>query len=300
MDTKPAKITPSRQKWPRPPFWMIATLLVAIVASWIPFVVAARARVSKSDQPRIHIIQDMDNQPRYNTQSTSTLFADGRAMRPPVVGTVARGELELDDHYFRGFTRTLNADGTYAVTFFETFPQQITLDLDTLKRGQHQFNVYCAPCHGYDGQGQGMVHRRATAIGTANTGWIPPSNLVEAGIRARPVGHLYNSVNNGIRSMQGYGQQIEVADRWAVVAYVRALQLSAGAPVDVLSPGDLPAAPRVSGEREPATGEQAAGDESEDNQETPTPTSDARLTPAGLTPAGPTPASGEAVTDAAR
>src|SRR5688500_9043929 len=94
----------------RPPFWMIAAFLIFVVVSWLPLVVAARRRVSTSEAPQIHLIQDMDNQPRYRGQQASAVFADGRTVRPPIAGTVARGELELDDHLYRGFTR--GGDGT--------------------------------------------------------------------------------------------------------------------------------------------------------------------------------------------
>jgi mono/diheme cytochrome c family protein len=218
----------------RPPFWMIAAFLIFVVVSWLPLVVAARRRVSTSESPQIHLIQDMDNQPRYRGQQANPVFADGRTVRPAVAGTVARGELDLDDHFYRGFTR--GADGK--AQFLKGFPKEVKIDEPFLRRGQLQYNIYCAPCHGNDGRGQGPVHQRAVFLQEAK--WTPPSNLHDAPIKERPEGHLYNTVVNGIRNMPGYGSQIvNVSDRWAVVAYLRALQLSQDAPADVVPPEKL-------------------------------------------------------------
>jgi mono/diheme cytochrome c family protein len=218
----------------RPPFPMIAAFLIFVVVSWLPLVVAARRRVSTTESPRIALVQDMGNQPRYRGQQANPVFADGRTIRPPVAGTVARGELDLDDHLERGFAR--GADGK--ATFFKGFPKEVKVDEAFLRRGQLQFNIYCAPCHGNDGVGQGPVHQRAVFLQEPK--WVPPANLHDAAVKSRPEGHLYNTVTNGIRNMAGYGSQIvDVSDRWAVVAYVRALQLSQDAPADVVPPEKL-------------------------------------------------------------
>lgn len=221
----------------RPPFWMIAAFLIFVVVSWLPLVVAARRRVTTTQVPQIHIIQDMDNQPRYRGQQPNSVFADGRTIRPVVAGTVARGELELDDHLYRGWPPgpdgkpQRNEKGE--TIFFEGFPKEIKVDEALLTRGQMQFNIYCAPCHGNDGSGAGPVHQRAVALQEPK--WTPPSNLHDAAIKGRPDGHLYNTVTVGIRNMAGYGSSIVRAqDRWAVVAYVRALQLSQDAPAEVV------------------------------------------------------------------
>ncbi len=100
-----------------------------------------------------------------------------------------------------------------------------------VERGRDRFNIYCAPCHGLDGSGNGMVNQRAQELQEPK--WVQPSNLTSDVVRARPVGHIYNTVNNGIRNMPGYGAQVPVEDRWAIVAYVRALQLSQAAPASV-------------------------------------------------------------------
>jgi mono/diheme cytochrome c family protein len=218
----------------RPPFPMIAAFLIFVVVSWLPLVVAARRRVSTSEVPRIALVQDMANQPRYRGQQANPVFADGRTIRPAIAGTVARGALDLDDHFYRGFSR--GADGK--PTFFKGFPKEVKVDEPFLRRGQLEFNIYCAPCHGNDGVGQGPVHQRAVFLQEGK--WVPPANLHDAAIKARPEGHLFNTVTNGIRNMAGYGSQIvNPSDRWAVVAYVRALQLSQDAPADVVPPEKL-------------------------------------------------------------
>ncbi len=219
----------------KPPFWLSATLIVLIVVSWVPLVFIARARMSTSTSPRVHIFQDMGNQPKYKPQSASLVFADGRSDRIGVQGTVARGHMDTDDHFDHGFARTFNAQASkWDVAFFEDFPQQINIDPATLAKGQERFNIYCTPCHGYDGQGMGMVHLRAQEL--QQSAWVPPTNLVSDAVRARQTGHIYNSVTQGIRSMAGYGSQISTHDRWAIVAYVRSLQLAYNVPA-----GNLPA-----------------------------------------------------------
>ena len=217
----------------RPPFWMISAFLIFVVVSWVPLVVSARRRVTTTESPQLHIFQDMDNQPRYRGQQPNPVFADGRTVRPTIAGTVARGELQLDDHLYRGYTRAAGGDGKAAANFLKGFPKEIVVNEQFLKRGQLQFNIYCAPCHGNDGSGRGPVNERAVALQEPK--WVQPSNLHDATVKGRPEGHLYNTVTNGIRNMAGYSAQITRAeDRWAVVAYVRALQLSQDAPADVV------------------------------------------------------------------
>ncbi len=217
---------------PRPPFWMIATFIVLVVVTWVPLALIARARNTKSAQPRVHLFQDMDVQPRYGPQASSKIFADGRSMRQPVAGTVARGELFEDDHYHRGYEATKNAEtGKWDVNYFAGFPAQVAVDEKFILRGQEQFNIYCALCHGKAGYGDGMIHQRAVEL---KGPWVQPTSLHLEDVRVRPEGHLFNTITNGIRNMAGYGQQIDIADRWAIVAYIRALQLSQNAPMDAV------------------------------------------------------------------
>lgn len=210
------------------PKQFIYITLILITLALIPPAIIARARAVNSPVPRIHLVQDMDNQPKYRAQHANPLFADGRAMRPPVEGTVARGKLDADDHFQRGIVRE-----QWAVTF----PSQVPVTMELMEYGQERFNIYCRPCHGAAGFGDGMVNKRAMELmnlGTNGTVWVQPKSLHEEQIRQQPVGQIFNSISNGVRTMPAYGPQIPVADRWAIVAYVRALQRSQNA-----EPGDL-------------------------------------------------------------
>ncbi len=213
---------------------LIYGTIVVIFLAMIPPAVIAWARAVNSSQPRIHLIQDMDNQPKFRAQHANALFADGRAMRPPITGTVARGRLNEDDHYYRGIS-----NGQWAATF----PPQVPLTMDLLQRGRERFNIYCQPCHGLAGYGDGMVNKRAMVLmnlGVNGTTWVQPKSIHEQQIREQPVGQYFNTITNGVRNMPAYGPQIPVADRWAIVAYVRALQRSQNA-----RPDDAPPQQRV-------------------------------------------------------
>jgi mono/diheme cytochrome c family protein len=226
---------------PRPPFWLMAAFLIMVVVTWVPLAVIARARVSKSSEPRISILQDMGTQPKYREQQSSEVFADGRADRPRVAGTVARGMLEEDDQFYRGFSR---APGASAVKYFDGFPDQVKLTPQLLQRGQQRFNIYCYVCHGYAGDGHGPVNERAMELmGKGQANWTPALSLVGDQVRARPNGHVFNTITNGIRNMPAYGTQVPPADRWAIIAYIRALELSQSAPPTVLTREQLDAVP---------------------------------------------------------
>ncbi len=205
------------------PKMIITIALLLLTAAAVPPALIAQARAVRSKKPRIHLVQDMDNQPRFEAQHANALFADGRAMRPPVAGTVARGELRADDHYDRGIV-----GGEWATTF----PATVEVTMTLMERGRQRFNIYCQPCHGAAGYGDGIVNKRAMELlnlGTNGTTWVAPKSLHEQQIREQPVGQLFNSITNGVRNMPPYGPQIPVADRWAIVAYVRALQRSQNA-----------------------------------------------------------------------
>jgi mono/diheme cytochrome c family protein len=219
---------PRPPKLGRPPFWMIAVALIGVVATWLPLVIAARARAAISNLPRIQPLQDMGIQPKYREQQSSEIFADGRADRPEIPGTVARGQLHDDDHYYLGYALSAGPTTTQpTVTFFDTFPDKVKVTDALMARGQQRFNIYCSVCHGLDGQGHGPVNERALEL-MANdppaAKWTQVADLTSDPVKARPVGHIFNTINVGIRSMPSYGAQIPVEDRWAIVAYVRALQ----------------------------------------------------------------------------
>jgi mono/diheme cytochrome c family protein len=192
----------------------------------VPVAIVYHARMSRSDKPRIHLIQDMDNQPGYRTQASSTIFADGRAARQPILTTVAYGKLEADDHFYRGYEMVYNATTKQSEPKYFTGMPAMNVDKALLERGQQRFNIYCAPCHGYDAHGNGSVAIRATTLGTTGTqNWVPPINLTQESTRNLKDGELFNAIGNGIRNMPAMGSQIPVEDRWAIVAYVRALQI---------------------------------------------------------------------------
>lgn len=228
------------KRW-KVPVWLPLVAVAAIVFTWLPISVALSARTDKAKrEPRIHLIQDMDNQVKYRPQDANPLFNDGRAQRGRIPGTVARGELMLDDAYYLGYTQSANGP-----QFITGYPAQIQAKLDNAEtarafilKGQEKFNLTCAMCHGVDGQGNGPINVRAQELGAGQTGWVAPSNMTDAVRIARVNGHLYNTVNNGIRKMGGYGTQLTPDERWAVVAYVRTLQLAQSAPPSVLSEED--------------------------------------------------------------
>ncbi len=205
------------------PRWLILALSVLAALALIPVACIARARATHSPLPAIHLIQDMGRQPKYKLQQENPLFADDRADRPPVPGTVARGHLHADDRYWRGME-----GGSYLTEF----PVPVTLAL--LHRGRERFDIYCSPCHGLAGSGDGMVAKRADALQEGT--WVPPANLHTEPYLSRPPGQLFDTIAHGVRNMPAYGPQIPVADRWAIVAYVKALQLSQDARIEDVPP----------------------------------------------------------------
>lgn len=248
----PYTTAPRPPKIGRPPFWMIAIALVGLVGSWLPLVLFARAKAANSTEPRVQLVQDMGIQPKYREQQSNDLFADGRADRPVIEGTVARGELHEDSGYYLGYTMgTDEKTGKPAAKFLEEFPKQVTVDEALLKRGQQRFNIYCSVCHGLDGQGHGPVNEDAMAlqgVDPRNAKWTQVANLTSDLVRSRPDGHLYNTINVGIRNMPPYGPQVPTADRWAIVAYVRALQLTYDAPSRIL-PDDVKERAKAAGKK---------------------------------------------------
>jgi mono/diheme cytochrome c family protein len=154
--------------------------------------------------------QDMHNQPKYRPLRESELFADRRSARPLVAGTVARGSLREDAAYFTG-----KSGGQYLTQI----PVEVTPAL--LARGQERFQIFCAPCHGRTGRGDGMVVQR---------GFKAPSSYHVDRLRTMPIGYYYDVITNGFATMPDYAGQVPPADRWAIAAYIRVLQLSQYAP----------------------------------------------------------------------
>jgi mono/diheme cytochrome c family protein len=212
------------------PRGIVYALLVLGSAAVVPFALFALARVSTSTRTRIHVVPDMDWQQKYKTQRLNPFFEDRRAMRPQIEGTVAEGELRADDHFYTG-----KVDDAWA----KTFPSEVPVSNETMARGEERFGIYCTPCHGVDGTGQGMVARRAASLREGT--WVPPTDLHTEVLHYKPVGELFHTISNGVRNMPAYARQISTADRWAIVLYVRALQRSRDAKPEEL-PADLRAA----------------------------------------------------------
>lgn len=194
-----------------------------IAFTLLSIIFRARSEGVYTDKPRIHIIQNMDNQPKFVSQEANALFIDGRGMRPKVEGSVARGEMKGDTHFFMGIV-----DASWA----DSFPSRVNVDRALLDRGQERFNIYCSPCHGVGGFGDGLIHRRAQQLvntGANGTSWVAPKNLHDDEIASQNVGQLFSTITHGVRTMSAYASQIPTKDRWAIVAYIRALQVSQNA-----------------------------------------------------------------------
>ncbi len=181
------------------------SLLVLIAIAVVPIVSACR--------------QDMHNQPKYIPLRDSTFFKDGSSARPFVEGTVARGTLHEDEAFFTGKSGGAEVD---------TLPFPLTKEV--LDRGEQRYNIYCSPCHDIAGTGQGMIVRRGYRQ--------PPSFHVDR-LRQVPIGHYFDVITNGFGAMPDYRAQVAPRDRWAVAAYIRALQLSQNA-----AAADIPAEDR--------------------------------------------------------
>jgi cytochrome c553 len=153
--------------------------------------------------------QDMHDQPKFVPQRGAAFFADGRSVRPQVIHTVARGQLNEGDFFHTGLQDGKEVDA---------LPFPVTMAV--LERGQEQFNTFCTPCHSRVGNGAGMIVER---------GYKPAGNFHDAKRLAEPLSHYFYVISNGYGAMPDYAAQVEIADRWAIAAYIRALQLSQNA-----------------------------------------------------------------------
>jgi mono/diheme cytochrome c family protein len=160
--------------------------------------------------------QDMQDQPKFIPQRGTDFYADGRSARPQVENTVARGQLHEDAYFYTGLQDGKEGD---------VMPFPVTIEV--LERGQERYNVYCTPCHSRVGNGAGMIVLR---------GYRPAGNFHTARMVAAPLGHFFDVITNGYGAMPDYAAQLKPEDRWAVVAYIKALQLSQAAkPSDAAS-----------------------------------------------------------------
>jgi mono/diheme cytochrome c family protein len=164
--------------------------------------------------------QDMHNEPKFIPQRGTTFYADGRSVRPQVAHTVARNQAEEDSYFETGLQNGKEGDG---------LPMQLTPAV--MQRGQERYNIYCTPCHSRVGNGDGMIVQR---------GYRPAGDFHTDRLRNAPLGHFFSVMTNGYGAMPDYAAQLTPQDRWAVAAYIRALQLSQDA-----KPGDVPAGEHV-------------------------------------------------------
>lgn len=171
--------------------------------------------------------QNMVIQPKVKPYQESAFFADGQSSRPVVAGTIARGQLDVDQGYNHGKSGDLLID---------KIPARVEVDQALLMRGQERYNIYCSPCHSRSGDGKGMIVQR---------GFSPPPSFHEPRLLDAPAGHYFNVITNGYGAMYSYASRVPVDDRWAIVAYIRALQLSQHATLD-----DVPARERTRLEKE--------------------------------------------------
>ncbi|MBA3312776.1 MAG: DUF3341 domain-containing protein [Planctomycetaceae bacterium] len=245
--------------------------LVLFALALVPPALVMRHRSVSWDTPEYHPVQDMDFQMKFKSQQRNPFFADQRAMRPQVEGTIARGQMVGDSRYYLGTepgqamaslqqpeanadnagaagSQELRATDQAAAEAGQTGPTPpagppaagmnenqnwtdeipIAVDERLMARGQQKYEIYCAPCHGLGGYGDGLVNRRALDLKAPT--WVPVPSLHAPQTRKRADGYIYGAITQGVRKMPAYGSQIKPDDRWAIVLYVRALQRSQGAP----------------------------------------------------------------------
>ncbi len=196
--------------------------------------------------------RDMQDQPKMKPYRSSTFFADGLSGRQPIEGTVARGFLRTDTEYFTGkkpgrSVPSASPQPGTENTFpddVDTFPFPVTED--TVRRGRERYDIFCSVCHGLTGNGDGMIVRR---------GFRRAASFNDDRLRQAPVGHFFDAITNGWGAMPSYAAQIPVQDRWAIIAYIRALQLSQENPQAAASPSPVPgSSPAPSPSPSPASG----------------------------------------------
>ena len=220
------------------PKWVYGFIIVSTVLALVPFALIYRARATHSKEPHWNIFPDMDFQPKaksdtaFDRCSPMTARTAARS-RGPSRGAGSRPIRQ----YYRGLTADKGGEWITGPARQDRERAQAGRR-HLMARGQDRFNIYCSPCHGYDGKGDGMVAQRVKEIGQS----LLPRNLVDAkaGVVTMPNGQLYNTISNGFNTMQGYADQIPTHDRWAILLYVRALERSqlaaeSDVPPDVLN-----------------------------------------------------------------
>jgi len=165
---------------------------------------------SRSEKPPVHVWQQMDNQQYYRAQTPNTIFSDGRSMRAPVKGTVARGGLKDNFEFYRGRDTTGR--------LIDQLPAGLELSKAFIKHGETRYNIYCAPCHDGAGRGKGMIQQHAGGFKVA------PKSFQSPVMRAMPLGHFFHVTTEGSGTMRPYASQVPELDRWAIAAWIRVLQ----------------------------------------------------------------------------
>jgi mono/diheme cytochrome c family protein len=213
-------------------------------------------RASFSDLPRWHVFFDMDFQPKKKPQQTTTIFKDGRSMRPQVPGTVSRGQLSQEDPFYLGYdplkVSALGLDKQIFVSATDNAPYSLiqppagdggaALNLpwvdklpidasdENIKLGKTKYETYCSACHGYAGYGDGLVAKRASSL--AQDTWTSPTSLHADRVQKQLVGQIFHTISKGQGKMASYASSITPEERWAVVLYVKALQRSRNAKIE--------------------------------------------------------------------
>ncbi len=200
-----------------------SALLASLAA--LGLLTLAGCRGQTSDEPPILLERNMYDSERYNPEQYSQFFADHRTMRQPVAGTIARDRYEDEPEIATGLTSDKSA-------YVMVVPPPVVTRMGGMEKflahGQERFGIYCAPCHGLTGDGKGMVvcKRDKVTDPCESRGFPPLPSYEDPRLRHMPDGQLFATITHGVRTMPAYGPQIPVADRWAIVGYVRALELS--------------------------------------------------------------------------
>ena len=255
------------------PAWMAPAAVIGAFLLLIPPIAIFSVYGSTNRKPRLHVVPDMDWQHKFKTQVLSPnvadkdnpkyLFDNRRAMRQPVEGSVRFGSLETDSEMFRGIKKEFaNSAMTVGIKqnmlattgaqdeenlqqWITGFPEGFEVNEETLARGKERFNIYCSVCHGYAGNGDGLVNQRAVALAAnGQAQWTAAKSLHDPTVKnpeANPTGRIYDTITNGRNNMGPYRDQIPVADRWAIVAYVKALQETGITPETGAAEKDKPA-----------------------------------------------------------
>ena len=230
--------------------------LLLVLAGLIPAAVVLNMRASFSDLPRWHVFFDMDFQPKKKAQQTTTLFADGRTMRPQVPGTVSRGQLTNEDPFYLGYDplKITTVDGPKQIyvsandssveptqppaasdggtapilPFLDKLPIEATEA--NISLGKTKYETYCSACHGYAGYGDGLVAKRAASL--AQDTWTIPTSLHSDRVQKQPVGQIFHTITKGQGKMASYASSLTPQERWSIVLYVKALQRSRNAKIE--------------------------------------------------------------------